>query len=400
LITAGVSVQGEVLALPFSNPGLPKSCWAALELMVKLMVVVWVSDPEVPVTAMVLVPVVAVALAVNVRTLVDVVGLVPNAAVTPLGRAELESVTDPVKPPEGVTVTVLLPLVPWVTVRLAGDAESEKFGVAVAFTVRLTVVVCVSVPDVPVMVTEEVPVAAVALAVNVTLLLDVVGLVPKLAVTPEGRPDADKLTLPVKPPEGLTVIVLLPLLPCVTVTLAGDAERVKFGVAVAFTVRLTVVVCVSVPDVPVIVTVEVPVVAVALAVSVNELVPVVLTGLNEAVTPLGRPDADKLTLPVKPPEGLTVIVLLPLLPCVTVTVVGEAESEKLGVAVAGKLTQLLAELENSNWTVYVVPLAVYEPCWPLQMSPISPFVGSYQARGGPMTVAMPTCASVIASVNS
>jgi len=82
-----------------------------------------------------------------------------------------------------------------------------------------------------------------------------------------------------------------------------------------------------VPDVPVIVTVAVPVVAVPLAVSVSVLVPVVLVGLKDAVTPAGNPDADKLTLPVKPLVGLTVIVLVPLPPCATVTLVGEAESE-------------------------------------------------------------------------
>ena len=90
---------------------------------------------------MVLVPVVAVLLAVKVRTLVEVVGFVPKEAVTPLGRAELESVTDPVKPPDAVTVIVLLPLVPCFTVRLEGEAESEKFGVAVALTVSEIVVV-------------------------------------------------------------------------------------------------------------------------------------------------------------------------------------------------------------------------------------------------------------------
>jgi hypothetical protein len=84
----------------------------------------------------VLVPVVAVLLAVNVRTLVDVVGLVPKEAVTPLGRAELESVTDPVNPPDGVTVIVLLPLVPCFTVKLLGEADNEKFGVAVALIVK------------------------------------------------------------------------------------------------------------------------------------------------------------------------------------------------------------------------------------------------------------------------
>ena len=81
-------------------------------LTVKEMVVVWLRLPEVPVTVMVLVPVVAVLLAVKVRVLVDVVGFVLSAAVTPLGKVDVESVTDPPKPPEGVTVTVLLPLLP------------------------------------------------------------------------------------------------------------------------------------------------------------------------------------------------------------------------------------------------------------------------------------------------
>ena len=62
-----------------------------------------------------------------------------------------------------------------------------------------------------------------------------------------------------------------------------------------------VVVFVKLPDLPVTVTDTVPVFAVVLAVSVNVLVLIVLVGLNDAVSPLARPDADKLTLPVKPP---------------------------------------------------------------------------------------------------
>lgn len=58
----------------------------------------------------------------------------------------------------------------------------------------------------------------------------------------------------------------------------------------------------------------VPVVAVLLAVSVSVLVVVAEAGLNEAVTPLGRPDADRPTLPVKPFSGVTVTVSVPLLP--------------------------------------------------------------------------------------
>jgi hypothetical protein len=80
------------------------------------------------------------------------------------------------------------------------------------------------------------------------------------------------------------------------------------------------------------VTVAVPVVAVALAVSVNTLVPVVGFVPNAAVTPLGRPDAASVTLPVNPFTSFTVMVLVPLLPCVIVRLVGESESVKLGVA--------------------------------------------------------------------
>lgn len=172
------------------------------------------------------VPVVAVLLAVKVKTLVEVVGLVPNEAVTPEGRAEFESVTLPVNPPLGVTVIVEEPLLPCVTLKLLGEADNEKLGVAVAFTVRETEVVCDNVPDVPVIVTDFVPVVAVLLALKVTTLLPVVGFVPNVAVTPAGRPDAERVTLPVKPFSLLTVIVLVPLLPCVTVKLLGEADRV------------------------------------------------------------------------------------------------------------------------------------------------------------------------------
>lgn len=54
------------------------------------------------------------------------------------------------------------------------------------------------------------------------------------------------------------------------------------------------------PDVPVMVTVTVPVAAVLPAFSVKMLVLEVLLGLKDAVTPLGSPDANKLTLPLKP----------------------------------------------------------------------------------------------------
>ena len=82
---------------------------------------------------------------------------------------------------------------------------------------------------------------------------------------------------------------------------------------------------VKLPDVPVTVTVTAPVVAVLLAVKVSVLLLAVLVGLNDAVTPLGRPDADKLTLPLKPFCGVTVMVLVPVVPCAIVKLFGDAE---------------------------------------------------------------------------
>jgi hypothetical protein len=92
-------------------------------------------------------------------------------------------------------------------------------------------VVFVSPPDVPVMVTETVPVVAVLLAVSVSVLEVAVGFGLNEAVTPFGRPDADKFTLPLKPFCGVTVIVLVPLALWTILTLVGDADRVKFPVA-------------------------------------------------------------------------------------------------------------------------------------------------------------------------
>jgi hypothetical protein len=112
----------------------------------------------------------------------------------------------------------------------AGDAATEKFGVAVEFTVRASVVDAVKLPEVPVIVTVAEPVVAVLLAVSVSTLVPVVGFVPNAAVTPLGRPDAARVTLPVNPPTSVTVIVLVPLLPWVIVRLLGESDSVKLGV--------------------------------------------------------------------------------------------------------------------------------------------------------------------------
>jgi hypothetical protein len=287
--------------------GLADSVKLGPEETVRLIVVVRVKLPEIPVTVTVAVPVGAVALAVRVRVLVLVAGLGLNAAVTPLGRPDADNVTLPVKPFAGVMVIVLVPWPPGTMLKLLGLADSVKLGGDV--TVRLIVVVSVRLPEMPVTVTVAVPVDAVALAVNVRVLVLVAGLGVNAAVTPFGNPDAASVTLPENPLDGVMVIVLVPWLPCSTLKLLGLADSVKLGAGV--TVRLIVVVSVTLPEMPVTLTVAVPVEAVALAVSVRVLVLVAGLGLNFAVTPLGKSDADNVTLPLKPFAGVMVIVLVP-----------------------------------------------------------------------------------------
>src|SRR5258706_8741389 len=90
------------------------------------------------------------------------------------------------------------------------------------------------------------------------------------------------------------------------------------------------------PEVPVTVTVEVPMVAVAEAVRVRvELVlplagGVTEAGANEAVTPLGRPEAESSTAELNPLRLVTLIVLRPLLPSTSPQQVGVAAESTTG----------------------------------------------------------------------
>jgi hypothetical protein len=104
-----------------------------------------------------------------------------------------------------VSVAVLL----WATDRVDADGASVKPGFAVI--VSAMVVVAVRLPEVPVIVTVDAPVVAVALAVRVSTLVDVVGLVANAAVTPVGRPDAARVTEPVNGLTSVTVMVSVPL---------------------------------------------------------------------------------------------------------------------------------------------------------------------------------------------
>ena len=156
-------------------------------------------------------------------------------------------------------------------------------------------------PEVPVTVTVEVPAGAALVAVSVKLIVEPPPA-PQEAITPVGRLESASETSPAKPFAGISAIVVVaPDPPALIARLFGVAVSEKFGEdEEAFTVRLIVTVWTSAPDVPVIVMAPVPVAALVLAVSVTALLLVVEAGLNDAVTPLGNPEADKETVPVNP----------------------------------------------------------------------------------------------------
>jgi len=77
-----------------------------------------------------------------------------------------------------------------------------------------------------------------AARINVVALAELAGL--NDAVTPAGKPLAEKFTLPVNPFAGTTLIVELPLAPEAMLKLEGDAVSAKLGAAVTATVRVAV----------------------------------------------------------------------------------------------------------------------------------------------------------------
>jgi phage shock protein PspC (stress-responsive transcriptional regulator) len=128
-------------------------------------------------------------------------------------------------------VMPLVPLVPWVTVTFAGDAETLKFGWDAAFTVRVTAVVSVVLPEVPLTVMLYVPAATAAGTVRVMVEVPapVIELGLKLTFTPVGCPVAVKEMAELNPPTTELVMVAVPELPCATVTEDGEADKLKLG---------------------------------------------------------------------------------------------------------------------------------------------------------------------------
>jgi hypothetical protein len=285
---------------------------------VRAIFTVTVRLPDLPMTLTVDAPVEAVAEAVSVRIALDGVDPELNDPTTPLGRPERVTVTELLKPFSGVKVSVVFPEVPCGTLTAGGVADKLKVGGRT--TVSAMVALLVNDPDVPVMVTVALAAAALLAAVKVTVRAPAtVG--PKAAVTPAGRPEAIRTTDPLKPFKAPMAMLLAPVAPAFTLTLAGVAPIVKLGGAA--TVILILVSVAAVPEAPITVTLAAPSAAFAAAVNVNVVVCVVEAGLNAAVTPVGRPVTENATVPLNPLCAATVSVLDALLPWTKLRLAGE-----------------------------------------------------------------------------
>ena len=115
------------------------------------------SDPEVPISSIVVVPVGARRVALNVMVTVfepfagGVTGLAEAVADTPLGNSFALNSTAELNPPSLVMVSVVDALPPSSMVKEAGESFRVKFFVVVVLvTVKDTVVVSTMLPDVPV----------------------------------------------------------------------------------------------------------------------------------------------------------------------------------------------------------------------------------------------------------
>jgi hypothetical protein len=199
-----------------------------------------------------------------------------------------------------------------------GEADNVNVGGRVMVSAML--VVADTAPDLPVIVTVVVAAAVEVAAVKVTVLWPAF-MAPKLAITPDGNPEAVNATVLSKPFTAVIAMLLVPLAPLLRLTLAGVAASVKL--AGGATVIAIVVLLVMVPDVPVTVTVELPSAAPAVALNVSVVVRVAAAGLKVAVTPEGRPETEKVTMPLKPVCGATVMVLTPLPPWGTLRLAGD-----------------------------------------------------------------------------
>jgi hypothetical protein len=162
-------------------------------------------------------------------------------------------------------------------------------------------------PLVPVIVSVELPLLPPAVTVRVDV--DPVGLGEKDAVAPAGRPLTLSVTCPEKPFVGVTVTVYVVLPDDRMNRNDGETLIEKSPAGALWTTRVVVTEWLRLPLVPVTVSVELPAGVLLEVVTVQELVPEVSeAGLQLAPPPLGKPLTPRLTVPLKPPAGVTVTV--------------------------------------------------------------------------------------------
>ena len=128
---------------------------------------------------------------------------------------------------------------------------------------------------------------------------------------PTGKPPTDSDTAPLNPLLAVTITVYAAEFPPRTDRVVGLSVREKSGAGGALTTRLTVDEWMIVPLVPLIASVDVPVDVKAVVATVSVEVPLPpITGSadHDALAPVGRPFATKVTGAVKPPLGVTVTV--------------------------------------------------------------------------------------------
>jgi hypothetical protein len=157
-----------------------------------------------------------------------------------------------------------------------------------------------------------------------------------------GKPLALKVTALVKPPCADTLIDAVPSEPGGTVTAAGLALILKFGVPAEPTVSATVVVLVNAPETPVMATVAVAAAALLAAVNVTVVPLDELAGAKLAVTPAGSPLALKFTVPLNPLDGVTLITDVTEPPAVTLAAAGAAPKVKFAAAPAVTVRLIVA----------------------------------------------------------
>jgi hypothetical protein len=229
-----------------------------------------------------------------------------NVHERPVGTWDVRT-TEPLKPPDGVTKIVDIPLAPGLVLTVFGFAKSEKS--PELETMKLRVTDRVIDPLVPVTATAKFPgeglwhdrAAMPELLTRVGVREQTSGVGGLTALVRE--------TSPANPPMAVTVIVE-PAGTCgFVVIVVGKAEIVK---SEATTTRLIVMECVTPPPEPVTVTACVPAIWED-AVSVTLWVPVRLVWFSEAET-FGAREVVSVTAELKPFTYVTVTVEVPFTP--------------------------------------------------------------------------------------